>query len=126
MLWMLAALALADDAIDWGSAVTLDTSRSDRGVVVTLSVAPGFHVYGRRERWSVPLAVTADVPARRVRVPRGDRKALQTGAAWVLSGAIPLDVRLADASGPATGTLVYQVCTHDACAPPVEVAWIAR
>jgi len=121
VLWVGTVLAAEGPVPDWAGAVSIDPVRTERGATITLRVAPGFHVYGRRERWSIPLEVSA--PDARVRVPRGTKTKLTTGRAWVLSGLVPVDVRV-DGPPVLQGTIRYQVCTDTACAPPVEVGWI--
>jgi hypothetical protein len=109
--------------IDWDGALVLSVVPADRGVTLVLTVAPGFHVYGAKEKTARPLAVRIDGETGKTRIPPGDRKDLGpgVGVAWVLEGEIRLTVPV---KGDApSGELDVQLCTEGACSAPVTRTW---
>ncbi len=114
--------------IDWDSAASLQTARTDAGATLTLSVVDGYHVYGAKESISRPLAVrVTDHPELAVPIPDGEKKVLSEalGEAWILAGEIALPVAL-DAEGPIAGELDLQICTDTVCSMPRTWSWEAK
>lgn len=120
---LLLAAAFAGEP-DWDHAVFVTSARSVDGAVVRLDVAPGFHVYGAKEKRALPLEVHLTGHEEVVAVvPDGVKKKLPgLGKSRVLEGRIEVGVPTA-LPPPFVGWLKYQVCTDSACAPPVEHPW---
>ncbi len=112
---------------DWEHAYSFEVSRQATRLLIEISVAPGFHLYGAREEISRPLVATIDqLPELQIPIPAGERKVLSEhlGAAWVLEGELTLQAPLpADAPSPLSGQLEVQVCTDTTCTAPSSVGW---
>jgi len=114
---------VGEGAPDWDSAAELTAVRAGGAVELTLTVAPGFHVYGAKEPNARPLAVRVDgQPEVAVTIPEGERRTLGAlGESWVLEGRITLTVPIAE--GADSGELDLQLCTDGACSMPETRAW---
>lgn len=123
---LLAEPEVVIDDPDFANAVAVRADATPNGALLTLDIAPGYHLYGAREAMSLPLEVTVhDLPELVVEVPPGAQKDLgELGVAWVLTGRQRVDVVLpGPPTGPTAGGLRYQVCTHSLCSMPITADW---
>ncbi|MCO4744352.1 MAG: hypothetical protein KC912_06150 [Proteobacteria bacterium] len=120
MIALLITLASAEP-VDFTTAVDLQFADNSDGPTLTMTVAPGFHIYGAREKQATPLRLNFDHRGR-ARIPKGSRHEGAVGTQWILEDVVTIPLALRS-SGPATGTLTYQACYETLCAPPTTVDW---
>jgi hypothetical protein len=104
---------------DWDTVVTTHGVETEEGTAVVVTVADGFHVYGKRERNARPLQVWVDGQLVRAKVPPGRAvDSVGTRTYW-LEGTVRVELKQdADA-----GVVRYQACNPSLCGPPSELYW---
>ncbi|MEN0062762.1 MAG: hypothetical protein AAGA48_11470 [Myxococcota bacterium] len=128
MTWLVAS-ALANTG---SMAVPVPGSISQEGVQVTafrrgetvvfeVDVPCGMHVYGRKEKLGLPLAVIVDGKKVRATVPPGERTVThpELPPSYWLEGLVTLEAR----TEAHAGELRVQACTDDTCYPPERLPW---
>lgn len=129
MMWWLAALA-------WGNAgglvggelatvspegVAVRAERVGSTVSIEVDVPCGLHVYGRKEKTGIPLAVYVGDEAVKATIPEGHEVDPGHGlpVSYWLEGLLTLQTNTTSN----TGSVLIQACSEDTCYPPERVLW---
>ncbi len=104
---------------DWDAAVSAYGVQTEAGTAVVVTIADGFHVYGRRERNARPLQIWVEGQQVKAKVPPGRAvDSVGTRTYW-LEGTVRVEWKQ-DAQA---GVVRYQACNASLCGPPSELYW---
>jgi DsbC/DsbD-like thiol-disulfide interchange protein len=120
------------DPVEVGVALEPGPTPGQRVLCITLTIAPGYHVYAEpAPEGFVPLAVTLEpggaIASGAAEWPPPERLVIEgiDEEFWVYSGTVVgrIPVELSETEGAIEGEIVYQACTDTLCHLPASVAF---